>query len=48
MIEILNGRWGPYIKVGKENHRIPKGTDVESLDREACEALIAKGPKSKK
>jgi DNA topoisomerase I len=48
VIEILNGRWGPYIKVGKENHRIPKGTDVESLDREACEALIAKGPKSKK
>ena len=48
IIEILNGRWGPYIKVGKENHRIPKGTDATTLDREACEALIAKAPKSKK
>jgi DNA topoisomerase-1 len=31
-VQVLNGRYGPYIAKGKENYRIPKGTDPESLD----------------
>jgi DNA topoisomerase-1 len=30
-IEVLNGRWGPYIKLGKENYKIPKGTEATAL-----------------
>jgi DNA topoisomerase I len=30
-IQILNGRWGPYIKFGKDNFKIPKGKEAESL-----------------
>ena len=29
-ISVLNGRWGPYIKQGKKNYKIPK--DVEATD----------------
>lgn len=41
-IEVLNGRWGPYIKKGKENYKIPKGTNAELLTLEDCLALIEK------
>ena len=29
--QILNGRWGPYLKAGKENVKIPKDRDPASL-----------------
>lgn len=44
-IEVLNGRWGPYLKVGKDNYKIPKDVEAKSLDRAACEAIIANPPK---
>ncbi|MBI1182824.1 type I DNA topoisomerase [bacterium] len=48
-IEILNGRWGPYIKRGKENFKIPKGTKAEELDLEQTLELINNAPaKAKK
>ena len=34
--QILNGRWGPYLKAGKENVRIPKDRDPASLTFEEC------------
>ncbi len=37
--QILNGRWGPYLKAGKENVRIPKDRDPASLTLEDCIAL---------
>ncbi|TWP27467.1 type I DNA topoisomerase [Apibacter muscae] len=40
MIEILNGRWGPYIKQGKENYKIPKDTDAQKLTLEEVKKLI--------
>lgn len=43
-IQVLNGRFGPYIKQGKSNYKIPKGTDPETLDESACQQVIAKAP----
>jgi DNA topoisomerase-1 len=31
LVKVLNGRWGPYIAYGKQNIKIPKGTDAASL-----------------
>lgn len=28
---IENGRWGPFIRFGKQNIKIPKGTDIETI-----------------
>ena len=39
--EVRNGRYGPYIKLAKENYKIPKGTDPLTLDAPAIESLIA-------
>ena len=47
-IQILKGRWGPYITDGDKNARIPKDTDVDSLDLAACIDLLAKAPEKKK
>lgn len=41
-IQVLNGRYGPYIKQGKNNYRIPRGTDPSSLDAADCLAIIEK------
>ncbi|MDB5010767.1 MAG: topA, partial [Mucilaginibacter sp.] len=51
-VKILNGRWGPYIEFGKQNVKIPKGKEPESLTFEECKALAAadndpKKPKKK-
>ena len=41
-VEILNGRYGPYIAMGGKNYKIPTGTDPASLDLAACMAIIEK------
>ena len=41
-IRIINGRYGPYLKSGEENYRIPKGTDATKLTLADCQALIEK------
>lgn len=38
--QILNGRWGPYLKAGKKNIRIPKDKEPDSLTYEDVLALI--------
>ncbi|HNS29905.1 MAG TPA: topoisomerase C-terminal repeat-containing protein, partial [Tenuifilaceae bacterium] len=40
-LQILNGRWGPYVKFNKENYKIPKGTDPSMLSYDECLKLIA-------
>lgn len=47
-ISVLNGRYGPYIKVGKKNVKIPKDTDPKSLTLEDCERIIDEALKAKK
>jgi len=39
-IQILNGRWGPYIKAGKQNVKVPKDRDPVSLTLEECLQLV--------
>lgn len=40
-IEVLNGRFGPYIKANGNNYKIPKGQDAQSLTEEDCREIIA-------
>jgi DNA topoisomerase-1 len=43
-IQVLNGRFGPYVTDGKKNAKIPKDTDPASLTAQQCEELLAKAP----
>ncbi|MCF8302272.1 MAG: type I DNA topoisomerase [Bacteroidales bacterium] len=47
-IKILKGRYGPYISMGRENYRIPKGKEAEKLTLEECKEIIEKSAKSGK
>ncbi|MDG2311182.1 MAG: DNA topoisomerase, partial [Flavobacteriales bacterium] len=50
-VRIINGRWGPYIKAGKKNVKIPKGEDHEKIDWARAQELIVEHdnkPKTKK
>jgi DNA topoisomerase-1 len=42
-IQILNGRFGPYIAFDKNNYKIPKSKDPASLSLEECQAIIKSG-----
>lgn len=44
-IQILNGRYGPYIKAGKKNVKIPKNAEPANLSYEEVRELIAKSSK---
>ena len=46
-IEILNGRYGPYITDGNKNARVPKDREPKSLNLEECEQLLAAAPERK-
>ncbi|AFH50480.1 DNA topoisomerase I [Ignavibacterium album JCM 16511] len=37
--QILNGRWGPYLKAGKKNIKLPKDRDPSSFTFEECVEL---------
>ena len=39
-IQVMNGRYGAYIKHAGANYRIPKGTDPATLTEEACKQII--------
>ena len=47
-IQILNGRWGPYIKFGKNNFKIPKGKEAETLTYAETLEIIEHQPDTKK
>jgi DNA topoisomerase-1 len=46
-IQVLNGRYGPYITDGRKNGKIPKERDPKSLTVEECQAIIAAAPERK-
>ncbi len=39
-LQILNGRYGPYISYKKENYKIPKTVEAADLTLEACFSVI--------
>ena len=43
-VQVLNGRYGPYITDGEKNARIPKDREPASLGAEECIALLAAAP----
>lgn len=43
-IQVLKGRWGPFIKKGKDNFKIPKDKDAASLELEEILKIIEAGP----
>jgi DNA topoisomerase I len=47
-IQVLNGRWGPYIKKGKDNFKIPKGKEAETLTYAETIEIIENQPEVKK
>ena len=40
VIQVINGRFGPYIKFDGNNYKIPKGVDAASLTLEKCQEII--------
>ncbi len=43
-IQVLNGRYGPYITNKEKNARVPKDREPKSLTLEECIELLAKAP----
>ncbi len=46
-VQILNGRYGPYITDGKKNANLPKETTAEAITLDDCLKLLAKAPAKK-
>ncbi len=46
-IMVYNGKYGPYIKAGKKNVKIPKEKDPKELTLEECQDIIANAPAKK-
>jgi len=44
-VQLLNGRWGPYLVIGDNNFKLPKGIDPKSLSLQDC-LDIAADPKN--
>jgi DNA topoisomerase-1 len=43
-VQILKGRWGPFISDSKKNARMPKDREVESMTLEECVAALEAAP----
>jgi DNA topoisomerase-1 len=46
-VQIVKGRWGPFITDGKKNARIPKEREADTLSLAECEELLAAAPDKK-
>lgn len=40
-LQVLNGRYGPYISYNKQNFKIPKTMDAHALTLDDCRAIVA-------
>ena len=47
-LQVLKGRYGPYITDGKKNGRIPKDREPDSMTLDECKEIIAAAPARKK
>ncbi len=46
--QILKGKWGPYLKAGRKNVKLPKGKKPEELTYDECVELVKKAPAKKR
>jgi len=46
-IQVLNGRYGPYVTDGNKNAKIPKDDDPKAITHEQAIEMIAKAPERK-
>ena len=44
---VLNGKYGPYLKIGKDNFKLPKGTEPSTLTLAECLSIAENQPSSK-
>lgn len=47
-LQVLNGRFGPYIAYKKSNYKIPKGTDATALTLDDCMKIVAQAEQTPK
>lgn len=47
-VQLLNGRWGAYLKIGKDNFKLPKDIVVEDLTLEQCMEIAENQPAPKR
>ena len=47
-VQLLNGRWGPYLKIGKTNYKLPKDKEAKDLTLEECLEIAENQPTKKK
>ncbi len=40
-LQVLQGRFGPYIKYQEQNYKLPKNIDLQNITEEYCRELIA-------
>ncbi len=40
-IQVINGKYGPYLKQNAKNYKISKGTDAATLTEDQCKEIIA-------
>ncbi|MEZ4800737.1 MAG: type I DNA topoisomerase [Flavobacteriales bacterium] len=43
-VQVLNGRFGAYIKVGKNNYKIPKDKDAQTITLEEIDKIVEETP----
>lgn len=46
-IQVATGRYGPYLKVGKTNAKLPDGTDPHAITLEEAKTILAEAAKRK-
>ena len=46
-IEVINGRFGPYIQYAGNNYKLPKNIEKEALTLDYCLEIIKNGPTAK-
>ena len=47
-IQVLKGRWGPYVTDGNKNARVPKEQSPDELTLEECRSLLDAAPEKKR
>lgn len=47
-VQVLNGRYGPYIKIGRNNYKIPKDVEPSALKLDECLKIAEESPKKPK